>query len=223
MSVAALEISSLSPLAPSPLRRMPLARWASRLKGGQVELRGHLRAPFDAWAPGPVAIRFDFVGGERPEVLRASVNGVAVDPDDALFDLVDLLHDPSVRAAARPDGDLLIRLALGVEIVIPEHTELRLSGATAGPPHAPLLTDALALSFGGEGLRLSHGVRWVARLAELRLAEARLHPDGAVSLDARGSNRASDLALRLPLGRAAASLTELVRRSPRIRAFLRHS
>lgn len=162
------------------------------------------------------------MGGAIPRVTRLAVDGVGVRPTEgAIVELLEQMHDISVKATCEPEGDLLVRVGLGVDIVIPAHTALQIEGGSSGPPDAPRIDRPLRLAFDGDGLRLSHEVRWVARLAEIRLGRATLHPDGTVALEARGPTRAADLALRLPLRRAAVHLTELARRSPKIRSFLK--
>lgn len=199
-------------------------KWAARLRGGTVCLSGTLACAVGPIPAGPAVVVFDFVGGHEPRIARMRIGDREVPVQhavDTLVAVVDALHDATIDATATPDGDLLVRLALGVEVVIPASTKLRVHGAAVGSPSEPVLDRSLVLEFDGDGLKLSHEVRWVARLAQIRLGRAALHPDGAVALEARASSRTGDLALKMPLHRAASHLTDLVRRSPKVRSFLR--
>lgn len=138
--------------------------------------------------------------------------------------LVAEIGSVAVSARAEPDGDLLLKLGGGVEVVIPEGILLTVSGASVGPSHELQLCEPLTVGFGGEGLRLSHEqFRWLSRLATVRLGRATLHPDGSVALEGRGP-RHVEIAMRAPLQRASARISDMVRRSPHfspLRAFLK--
>jgi hypothetical protein len=169
--------------------------------------------------------------------LEADADGVRLDeaqvaPLDAavglgplLRGLVDRLAHVWVSARAEPDGELLLQLGHGVQVHIPEGVVLTVQGASQGPATELLLCEPLVVGFGGDGLRLSHDqFRMLSRLASVRLVSATLHPDGRVALEGHAT-RGVDVALRAPLHRASARLSELVRRSPhfkRVRAFLKH-
>lgn len=200
--------------------------------------------------PGPVAARIDFVGGAEPRLMAAAIDGPGlrldeVDGDtlasaggtstldgvhvpsvrmDLLLDgLLDHLHDLAVEAAARPDRDLVVKLSGGVEATVRSGDVVTVRGATAGPPGGPLLDAPLTVTVGGAGLRVSHEkLRWLAALAQVRIQEASLHPDGKVDLQADA--RAGIHKVGGGLKRVSDRLSEVVRESPRfarVRAFLR--
>jgi hypothetical protein len=218
---------------------------------GEVDLPlgGHRFA-----AEGPLALEFDFVGGRAPSIGRVVVSGEVglIGPVELIgrrleigrqanldggavpwlsrerigpfiAALVDHLDHLRIAARGEPDGDLLVRLGHGVEVAVPAGVPLTISGATTGPAAALQLSEPLVVRFGGEGLRISHDAfRAFSRLACVRLSRATLHPDGSVALES--GPRVVDAALKAPLQRASARLSEIVRRSPkfsRVRTFLK--
>lgn len=207
-----------------------------------------------AISAGPVAAEVEFVGGAVPMLSRVCivaeglavgtaagrsleiaagavlVDGVAVEiPEPPLGTvaeaLLEKLGDVAVSATAEPDGDIALRIGHGIEVIVPNGVPLTVRGASHGDASALRLSEPLVVGFGGEGLRLSHEqFRWLARLSVVRLGRATLHPDGSVALEGRGG-RTAELAMRAPLQKASARLSDLVRRSPgfhRVRAFLKH-
>lgn len=240
------------------LRDLPLVRWASRFQRGTVEFTGVLQLPFDEDIAGrrvrigcgPVAGRLEFIGGPRPAVLAAAVDGpdlhldavaghtLAAGPEHATVDdhaiplprmdllldaLLDHLHDLAVEAEAHTDRDLIVKLSHGVEATLPADEVVSVRGSTFGPPAQPLLDAPLVVTVGGTGVRVSHRrMQWLSSLARLSLQEATLHPDGKVALQAQG--RGGLQRVGGGLQRVSDRLSEVVRRSPRfarVRAFLR--
>jgi hypothetical protein len=257
-------LESEGPPPPTQLGALPLARWATRLLRGTVEMRGNVHAAVDLpfgndvlrLPAGPLSLQLGFVGGPEPWISRLVLTATGLEVpggwrgdrllvvgDAAAIDettrarlgaslhigtlartLLDHVGDVSVQARAEPDGDLLLRLGGGVEAIVPSGVLLTASGATTGPASDLQLSEPLVVDFGGEGLRFSHEqFRWLARLAVVRLGSATLHPDGSVALEGAGSGTV-DVAMRAPLQRASARLSDLVRKSPqfgRVRSFLK--
>lgn len=214
-------------LPPSALSQLPLRAWARRLQSGHVVLRGQLRAPVECGdvivAPGRVEVRFRFVGGSAARIVAMEVGELVWLDDAAHLHLVALLaqlDDTEVTARALPAGDISVRLGLGVAVVVPAGIELTVETATRGPAASPHLSRPLDMRFGGEGLKLSHEARWLSRLAEVRLGGASLDPDGRVHLEGQGG-RLSEFAVLGPLQKASYHLSNVVLRSPLIRAFLK--
>ncbi len=203
-----------------------------------------------AFPAGLVSARLDFLGGPPPALLAAAVDapGLVLDevagatlasaggtctldglpvPDlamDLLLDaLLDHLHDLSAEVAAWPDRDLVVKLSGGVEASVRAGDVVTVRGVTAGAPHGPLLDAPLTVTVGGAGLKVSHEkLRWLAALAQVRIQEASLHPDGKVDL--QGEARGGLHRVGGGLQRVSERLSEVVRDSPRfarIRAFLR--
>lgn len=196
---------------------------------------------------GPIGIDAAFTGGHAPCLRRAEVRGaialggrsggvlvlegggIVLDGDTLplaaervgagrmLASLVRCVADARVQAEADPDGDVVVQLGGGIEVALAEGVGLTLRAATLGPPDALQLCAPVELGFGGDGMRLSHdGLRFLSRLASVKIERAMLHPDGSVDL--QGSGRPGlDRAVRGGLHTASASLSTLVRRSPRFR------
>jgi hypothetical protein len=139
-----------------------------------------------------------------------------------LAGLVAGMGDVELRARAEPDGDVLLQMGHGLEVAIAHGALLTVRGATRGPADGLVLSRPLEIGFGGEGIRLDHEhLRWLSRLAKVRIAGATLHPDGSVDLDGRAAP-GFNTAVQGGLYTASAKLSSLIRRSPGIRRFLRH-
>lgn len=137
-----------------------------------------------------------------------------------LTDLVRRLGDVEVSVRAEPDGDVVLRLAGGVELRVAEGVGLSIDGAARGPADDLHLWRPVEIGFGGEGIALHHGkLEWLSRLACVRVAHATLHPDGSVDLEG-GAGPGFDAAVKGGLQTASAGLSALVRRSPGVRRFL---
>ncbi|MFT4622331.1 MAG: hypothetical protein ACI8PZ_000987 [Myxococcota bacterium] len=199
--------------------------------------------------PGPVWVHVEFSGGEVPRVTRARVSGRVIDtardrvgaeleavdgvwavdgfevvsdatgPNLAAF--LDRLHDVQIEARAWPDGELVVKFASGVKLAVPDGRAVLVTGSTEGAPGALRLCCPLRVSVEGDGVQMSLGrSRWLSRAARIHIVEAALHPDGSVALSA-GAGRG---AVRAGLKTASVTLSQIVRRSPRlarVRAFLR--
>ena len=197
---------------------------------------------------GPVQVRFAFSGGETPTLDHLVIEGAVragdasggrlrwsqelhlderafgshVGSDELLSRIVEQLHDVAVEVHAEPDGALDLALGAGVRIQIAPGAALIIRGRTLGEPDALRLEEPLVIAFDGGGLELAPDrlVGRLSRLAGIRLTRATLHPDGEIVLEA-DAHRAIERALRVPLERAGQRLSELVRLSPRARAFLK--
>lgn len=195
---------------------------------------------------GPVALRFAFWGGERPAITHVDVDGdvrvggrhgrnlawgrelrldehtlgVGEGADGLVAELVERLHDVGVEVRAEPDGPIELALGGGVNILLSSGAGLTIRGRTVGEPPTLRLDEPLELTFDG-GLELAPDrlVGRIGRMAGIKLTRATLSPEGEVTLEA-DAHRAIERALRLPLDRAGKRLTEMVRASPRARAFL---
>jgi hypothetical protein len=228
---------------PSPLRSLPVLRWASRFDGGSVVLSGRLVAPF-RWCEdgdaafelptGPIRVELVFVGGQTPRVPEVRLQSedlvlVLVDgqvhgqgpepvpatrPMDAIQALVDELHDPSVRVEARPSEDLWVKLAPGLSASLPAGGTITVEAAAIGAPDHPRLRRSLVVSVGGAGLSIRlPGSRWLAVLASVAIRSASLAPDGGVELHGHASGRLNG-AVGVGLRQASHHLSDLVRKSP---------
>lgn len=236
------------------LAALPYERWAVRLKSGTVSITGLVQefsssvGSHDVQVgPGPVALELVFLGGPRPVLAAATIDGdLVVDGvpttrlrvvggvvhrgDDALptsgalgtgrlvTDLIDHTGDVAIVARALPDGDAVARLPEGFLVGLSGDEEIVVRARTCGPAQALVLAEPLDLQFGTRGVQLDHqGARWLARLARVRIGTARLHPDGRVDLHGPAPTSAFDGVLRGGLSVASAHLSGLVRRSPRFR------
>ena len=197
--------------------------------------------------PGPVSMEIPFVGGDDPRPVRLQICGsrvldltterFLVDGDEVALPerpldvivatverVANALADVRVTAHAHPDGDVLVRFKMGVEIVLADGVAIRVTAAANGTPTELKLSVPVDMRFDGRGMRLSHKhARGLLRAADIRLLRATLTPDGAVSLEGAGA-RALNTAVQGGLHLAASRLTEVIRHSPsygQIRGFLR--
>ncbi len=211
--------------------------WPLRLAGGRLSLEaeflgGRVPTLLSLELVAPLSVEAGEVvhtGGHLRLVdQRLLVDGVDV-PSAAgrlgsgrlLEALVRRLADVEVRARAEPEGDVVLSLGGGVEVCVADGVCLTVDAAAEGPADDLRLCRPVELRFGGEGIRLNHGrLEWLSRLASVRVARARLHPDGSVDLEGRGG-RGFDAAVKSGLNTASAGLSALVRRSPGVRRFLR--
>ncbi|MBW1876724.1 MAG: hypothetical protein JRJ84_00025 [Deltaproteobacteria bacterium] len=156
---------------------------------------------------------------DKAEIPRA-MEGVG--SGRLLAGLVGAMSDVELRARAEPDGDVLLKMGHGLEVAITHGALLTVRGATRGPADRLVLSRPLEIGFGGDGIRLNHGqLRWLSRLAKVRIDGATLHPDGSVNLEGRAAP-GFNTAVQGGLHTASAKLSSLIRRSPGIRRFLRH-
>ena len=204
---------------------------------------------------GPGAIVLDFVGGESPRLTRLSLRAkqisiagktgtqLELNLEKSTLDsaslgdkpllmgpvldaLVNSVGDVDVRAEVEPDGDVIVKFAVGVELLISEKSHLSVRASGEGPPMALQLSEPLVCKFGGDGIRLSHHqFRGLARLAKIQLNSAILHPDGSVNLKG-GASAGLNRAVRGGLHLASNRISRLIKRSPnftRVRQFLRRA
>ncbi|MEZ4239099.1 MAG: hypothetical protein R3F59_23690 [Myxococcota bacterium] len=215
------------PALSSPLRTLPLTRWATRFSTGSLAVRGRLDAPFhwpELTVPaGPVTLDVAFRGGAQPVLTSVRIQGAGeatvdvsgvASPGRAVEALLDALHDLEVIVEAQPGEDLWVRMMPGLSALIPGDAPVHAEAHSIGPPDRPRLSRPLVVSFGGAGLSVRlPGARWVKILAAVAIRRASLAPDGAVELDGSGFG----------LRRASHHLSDLVRRHPhfaRVRSFL---
>jgi hypothetical protein len=197
-------------------------------------------------------LHLDFHGGAEARIVRAVVSGRVRDagraregaeaeggPEGWTIDgfplspletglaawcgaVIDQLEDAELAARALVPNPIELCFAAGLRLEVPAGREVWLRGQLTGPPEAPRLRTPVVLAVEGEGLRLRlPGPAWLGG-AEVRLAEAALHPDGSVQLEG-GASGTLDRWVRSGLPAAARALSSMVRTSPRferVRGFL---
>lgn len=232
----------------SPLRTLPLTRWATRFSRGSVQISGRTVEPVTfassqiAIPPGPISLDLWFDGGGTPTVTalrcvaapliiemsgqKTVVNDVEISLEEPLIaveELLDHLHDLVVHVEAIAGDELWIKLAPGFQATIPSHATITVDAATRGAPNRPRLVRALVISVGGTGLSIRlPGSRWLRALASVAIRGASLAPDGMVELTGH-SNGTLDRVVGAGLRHTSNHLSDLVRRSPqfaRVRSFL---